>query len=171
MLLVRADDPAQALSDLRGRRVAVNATDSQSGHNALRAAVAPLASGGRFFASLVTTGSHTASAVTVASGAADLCAVDCVTWALLRRYEPERVAPLRVIGQTAAAPGLPLITGRAAPLAAIRAAVVAVMADPGLAAARAALLLEGVEILADSDYDAILALERRAMASGYPVLT
>ena len=34
MLLVRADDPAQALADLRGRRVAFNATDSQSGHNA-----------------------------------------------------------------------------------------------------------------------------------------
>ena len=45
------------------------------------------------------------------------------------------------------------------------------MADPGLAAAREALLLEGVEILAESDYDAILAMERRAMASGYPVLT
>ena len=43
VLLVRADDRAENLADLRGRRVALNADDSQSGHNALRAAVAPLA--------------------------------------------------------------------------------------------------------------------------------
>jgi ABC-type phosphate/phosphonate transport system substrate-binding protein len=170
VLLVRADDPAQVLADLRGRRVALNATDSQSGHNALRAAVAPLATGGRFFAGVVATGSHTASAVTVASGAADLCAIDCVTWAMLDRYEPEHVAALRVIDQTAPAPGLPLITGPAAPLATIRAAVIAVMAAPDLAAAREALLLEGVEILADSDYDAILAMERQAIQAGYAAL-
>ena len=170
ILLVREDDPAETLADLRGRRVAFNATDSQSGYNSLRAAVAPLARDGRFFAGSMATGAHAESVIAVAAGEADLCAVDCVTWALLARDEPERVRGLRAIGRTASAPGLPLITGAAAPLAAIRAAVAAVMADPGLAAVRAALLLEGVEILDDAAYDAILAMERQAVAAGYPRL-
>ena len=161
---------AQALADLRGRRVAFNATDSQSGYNALRAAVAPLASDGRFFAGTVVTGSHGASADAVAAGEADLCAIDCVTWAMLGRYEAARVAGLRVIGQTASVPGLPLITGMAGSLGAVREAVTGVMIDPDLAAVREALLIEGIEIVADLDYDAILAMERQAAALGYPAL-
>ena len=46
----------RALADLRGRRVALNADDSQSGRNALRAAVAPLAHDGRFFGGSILTG-------------------------------------------------------------------------------------------------------------------
>lgn len=171
MLVVRADDPAEKLVELRGRRVACNAADSQSGHNALRAAVAPLAAGGRFFAGRVITGAHGASAEAVAAGAADLCAIDCVSWALLERYEPERIARLRVLGRTESAPGLPLVTGPAAPVTAVRSAVVAAMSDPALADARDALLLDGVEMLTDSDYDTILAMERQAGALGYTALT
>ena len=169
-LVVRGDDPAESLGDLRGRRVAFNATNSQSGHNALRAAVAPLARDGRFFAGSIATGSHRASAAAVASGAADLCAVDCVTWALLRRHEPAAVAGLRVLGHTPSAPGLPLIAGPAAPVLAIRRALGETMADPSLAAARDALLLTGCEVLPDSAYDAILTMERAAGALGYPRL-
>jgi ABC-type phosphate/phosphonate transport system substrate-binding protein len=171
MLIVRADDPVGELAELRGCRVACNAADSQSGHNALRAAVAPLAAGGRFFAGRVITGAHGASVDAVAAGAADLCAIDCVSWAMLARYEPERIARLRVLGRTASAPGLPLVTGLAAPVAAVRAAVIEVMRDPALANARGALLLDGVEVLGDAAYDAILAMERQAGALGYPALT
>ena len=170
-LIVRDGDPAASLSDLRDRRVAFNSIDSQSGHNALRAAVAPLARDGRFFAGSIATGAHRASAAAVAAGTADLCAVDCVTWALLSRHEPEAVAGLRVLGHTASAPGLPLIAGPTAPVAAIRAALAEVMADPRLADARDALLLEGCEVLPDADYDAILAMEREAGARGYHRLT
>jgi ABC-type phosphate/phosphonate transport system substrate-binding protein len=170
MLVVRADDPAESLAGLRGRRVACNARDSHSGHNALRAAVAPLAAGGRFFADHVITGAHGKSADAVAAGAADLCAIDCVSWALLERYEPERIARLRVLGRTAPAPGLPLVTGLDAPLAAVRAAVIAVSGDPALAAAREALLLDGIEVLDEADYEAILDMERQAVAVGYPAL-
>lgn len=171
LLVVRADDPAGTLVELRGRRVAYNAADSQSGHNALRAAVAPLAAGGCFFAGRVVTGAHGASADAVAAGAADLCAIDCVSWAMLARYEPERIAQLRVLGRTASAPGLPLVTGPAANVAAVRAAVVEAMGDPALADARDALLLDGVGVLGDAAYDAILGMERQAGALGYPALT
>ena len=166
VLLVRAGDPAETLADLRGGRVACNAADSQSGHNALRAAVAPLARDCRFFAASMVTGSHGASATAVASGAADLCAIDCVTWAMLRRYEPQRTAGLRVLGRTSSAPGLPLITAAGAALAAVRAAIQAVMADPDLAGVREALLLEGVECLGDSAYDQILTMEAEAQSLG-----
>lgn len=167
MLVVRGDDPARDLADLRGRRVAFNAEDSQSGHNALRAAVAPLARDGRFFARRVRTGSHRASAGAVAAGAADLCAIDCVTWALLGRYEPEAVASLRVLGRTASAPGLPLIAGPDVPVAAVRAALDRILADVALAEAREAVLLTGFVTLPESDYDAVLVMQHAAAALGY----
>ena len=170
VLLVRSGDPAGTLADLRGRRVACNAADSQSGYNALRAAVAPLARGGRFFAGSLLTGAHAASAAAVVAGSADLCAVDCVTWGLLACHEPALTARLRVLGWTASAPGLPLITGPATPLASVQAAVQAVMADPDLATAREALLIEGIEAVPDAAYDAVLTMEHRARVLDYPAL-
>ncbi len=53
----------------------------------------------------------------------------------------------------------------------MRAAVVEAMSDPALADVRDALLLDGVEVLGDAAYDAILAMERQAGALGYPALT
>ena len=132
--------------------------------------MAPLAQSGRFFVGSTLTGSHRTSADAVAQGVADLCAIDCVCWAILRRHEPERTEGLRAIGWTAPAPGLPLITGLASNLLAIRGAVAAVMGDPGLASAREALLIEGIEILTDEDYAPIAAMEREAIELGYPVL-
>ncbi|MFO1046406.1 MAG: PhnD/SsuA/transferrin family substrate-binding protein [Geminicoccaceae bacterium] len=170
LLLVRRDDPADGLADLRGRRVAFNELDSQSGHNTLRAVVAPLAQDGRFFAASLATGGHRASIAAVTEGRADLCAVDCVTWALLCRHEPERTGKLRPIGWTAVAAALPLITAWDGPVDALRAALAAVAADPGLAAAREALLLDGFAIRDDADYDRILLMEQDAIARGYPAL-
>jgi ABC-type phosphate/phosphonate transport system substrate-binding protein len=170
VLLVREDDPARKLDELRGRRVAVNAADSQSGHNALRAAVAPLATAGRFFASVVVTGAHSDSMRVVAEGRADLCAVDCVTWALIRHHEPTTADGLRSLGWTAAVPGLPLVTASEGPVAALREALYTVLAAAYLAPARAALLLEGCELVEDSAYEAILAQERTAHALCYPAL-
>ena len=40
LVVVRSDDEAQSLADLRGKRAAYNSTDSQSGYNTVRAAVA-----------------------------------------------------------------------------------------------------------------------------------
>ena len=170
LLLVRRDDPADRLADLRGRRVAFNELESQSGHNTLRAVVAPLARDGRFFAGGIATGAHRASIAAVTEGRADLCAVDCVTWALLCRHEPERTGKLRPIGWTAAAPALPLITAAGGPVEALREALDSVVADAGLAAARDALLLDGFAIRDDAEYDRILVMEQESVARGYPAL-
>src|SRR3546814_4899140 len=92
---VCSSDLAGQLADLKGRRAAVNAADSQSGCHALRHAAMDLADEGHFFGSVVLTGSHRASMQAVAAGEADVCAIDCVTWCLLQRSEPALTTRLR----------------------------------------------------------------------------
>lgn len=170
VIVVRAADPADSLAALRGRTAAVNGRDSQSGYSALRAAVAPHARGGRFFARVRESGAHTDSLALVAAGEADVCAVDCVTHALLERHRPQALAGLRVLACSAKAPGLPYVTraaADAATVARLRRALLAALRDPALDAAREALLIAGIEVLPAAAYDRIMDLEREAEALGY----
>jgi ABC-type phosphate/phosphonate transport system substrate-binding protein len=172
-VIVRADDDAVCLADLRGRRCAVNGLDSHSGMNVLRAAVAPLAVGERFFGDVVMTGAHVASVRAVAGGGADVAAIDCVTWALLGRLRPAETRGLRVLEWTVAGPGLPLITSvqtDAVTEGALVSALGVVAGDRALTPVRQALLLEGFEAVPVEAYASVLALERHAVAAGYPVL-
>jgi ABC-type phosphate/phosphonate transport system substrate-binding protein len=170
-IVVRAADPARTLADLRGRRCAVNERDSNSGSNLLRAALAPLAAQGRFFATVVFTGAHLASVRAVAAGDTDVAAIDCVSYAHIGRCYPDLTARLRILDWTASSPGLPYVTARAtdAPTAAaLKGALAAVLADPALAAVRASLLLVGLDTEFDEDYTEVRRLEREALELGYP---
>jgi len=174
LLVVRADDPARGLADLRGRRAAINRPYSQSGYNTLRHAVAPLARDGRFFAEVIETGGHGASIAAVAEGRADLAAVDAVTHALLAANRPQALAGLRPLGRTASAPNLPFITRGAASdqeLERLRLALAETVADPGLAEARQALLLAGLVVLEESAYEALNRMAAEAAAQGYAAVT
>jgi len=154
-LVVRAGDPAQTLEDLRGRRVAINGTDSQSGCNSLRALVAPLARQGRFFGSSHVSGAHHLSVLAVRDGLADVAAIDCVSLAGFRRHRPDIAAGTRVLDQTAAYPGLPLITSNTTPpstVAALRAALAGVAQAPALARVREALFIRAFEPLSATHY-------------------
>ncbi|OWJ64048.1 hypothetical protein BWR60_26680 [Inquilinus limosus] len=156
LLVVREDAPGTGLADFGGSVCAVNEWGSLSGWVAL-AAVLPEPPD-RFFRAALVTGAHVDSLAAVAAGDADIAAIDCVTYALLQRYRPAATAGLRAIGRTATAPGLPLVTRRDASdetVEALRAALRGVLADPALAEARAALLIEGIELLGEADYDAI----------------
>ena len=147
--------------------------DSNSGMNLLRAAVAPLAVAGRFFASVVVSGSHQRSAQMVAAGEADVAALDCVSFAHFRRVCPEVVAKLRVLSWTAASPGLPFITSRSADDATVRilrSALAQVFDDDALAPARAQLLLSGVDVQPVEGFGEVLRLEREAVEWGYPAV-
>lgn len=171
VILVREDSPAQCLADLRGRICACNEPDSQSGMNALARAVAPLARDGRFFAGHRFTGAHAASMAAVRDGTADVCAIDCVTHALLARHDPERTAGLRQIGYTASAPGLPYVTAAATPVDTVRrlrAAIREAFADPALAEPRKALFLADAVALTISDYDEIEAWSRDLLGPDSP---
>jgi ABC-type phosphate/phosphonate transport system substrate-binding protein len=156
LLVVRADAPGDRLADFQGAVCAVNEWGSLSGWVALAAALPEPPD--RFFRTALITGAHADSMAAVAAGEADIAAIDCVTYALLQRHRPAATVGLRVIGRTALAPALPLVTRRDADdavVAALQSALRGALADPALAEARAALLLEGIEILGDADYDAI----------------
>jgi ABC-type phosphate/phosphonate transport system substrate-binding protein len=169
-VVVGVDSTARAIEDLRGLRCAINGLDSQSGCNALRALVATAAKASRFFGSVAITGGHKASLALIASGQADVAAIDCVTHRLLARHMPQALAGTRVLCRTASAPGLPYVTRAGADadlLMRLRVGLERAFADPELAAARDALILENVAILPLSAYDRIREMEDAAAAAGY----
>ncbi|MGE0653812.1 MAG: phosphate/phosphite/phosphonate ABC transporter substrate-binding protein [Alphaproteobacteria bacterium] len=173
LLIVAEGSPAINLADLRGRRCAFNGKDSQSGYNVLRAMAAPLARGARFFASATETGGHRASIAAVARGEADLCAVDCVTHALLARHAPSALSGTRVLGESPPAPGLPYVTAGDADddlVARLRAGLDRALADPSLVAARDDLLIVGAEALPLTAYGVLVEMETAAMETGYATL-
>lgn len=164
---------ARALEDLRGQVAAINHPASHSGSNALRALIAPLARHGRFFGRVEVSGSHAASLAMVARGAADVAAIDCVSHGLLARHRPAALAGTRVLCRSAAAPAPPFVTRAGAGeglIARLQAALCRACAEPALAAARAALLLDGVALLPPSAYRRIGAFARLAARHGYPAL-
>jgi len=172
-LVARTEDAGRLLADFRGLRVAFNSDDSQSGYNALRAAVAPLARNGRFFGEVIATGGHAASMAAVQQGRADIAAIDCVTLDGLRRNMPQAVADLCTIDQTQAYPGLPLITGQstsAAELQALQAVLAALVRDPAAADALAALGIVGFQTLPINTYQICIDMRLQAQALGYAEL-
>lgn len=108
VLIARADDPRRTEAEFATARLAINEPLSQSGWAAVYQHFRGL---GLALAPAIRTGGHRASAVAVAQGQADFAAIDAVTWALLARYT-EATDGLRVFGQTAPTPGLPLITAK-----------------------------------------------------------
>lgn len=172
-IIVRAEDEVADLPGLRGRRCAINGWDSNTGMNLLRAAIAPFATHGVFFRSVTVSFSHRNSLGLVASGAADVAAIDCVTLEQLRLLEPALVAKTRVLAWSAPTPALPLICSAAtdAPtLDALRAALADVAAAPALSTIRAALLIDGFVELPIEAYASVLSLQADAAARGYPLL-
>lgn len=98
---------------IRGRRFAFNSDDSMSGILAitrdLDAMGEPL---DHVFADLVESGAHRASIAAVADGRADVCTIDCRSWALAKRFEPSAQA-VEVVGWTSMRKGLPYIAAPA----------------------------------------------------------
>ena len=172
-VVVRSSSRVTALEALRGRVCAFNSRDSQSGYNALRALIAPLAGGAPFFSDTIETGAHASSIEAVREGRADVCAVDCVTWALLARYRPVSLSGLDVLCHSDAVPGLPFVTAADsldADVEAIRRALEHAFTCPDIAATRDVLLISGLTMSTLDAYDSLLAMERAAIARGYPIL-
>jgi ABC-type phosphate/phosphonate transport system substrate-binding protein len=163
----------RSLAGFAGARAALNARDSNSGMNLFRALLAPIARGRPIFSEAVVTGSHAASLAAVAEGAADIAAIDCVSYGLLKSDRPDLFEEIAVIARTPSAPGLPFVInaelGKSL-LAAVRVALFAALNEPSLADARAALGLKGAAILDEAAYQRIAEIERGAIALGYPEL-
>jgi ABC-type phosphate/phosphonate transport system substrate-binding protein len=162
-IVVRDDDPGEHLEDFRGRTAVCNDRNSYSGFHALRARVEPLAQDGPFFARWVESGAHRASIELVRDGAADIAAIDCITLAGLRRQAPQLLSGMRLVGSTALAPGLPLITAAATTpdeLQRIRRALRAACATPSLAQVRERLFIDGFDAVDASAWRSIADLRR-----------
>jgi ABC-type phosphate/phosphonate transport system substrate-binding protein len=170
LVVVSDESPAEGLEDFRGAVCAYSRRDSHSGYNALRAMVAPLAGGGAFFSSVVESGEHALSIELVATGQADVCAVDCVTHALIARYRPAALAGTRVMGETECAPGLPYVTRVGVDgdtMSRLRDGLQLAISDPALAEVRDALLLADLHVLGYDAYRRIDDMENAARAAGY----
>jgi ABC-type phosphate/phosphonate transport system substrate-binding protein len=172
-ILVRSDDGAATLADLRGKHCVVNDLFSNSGMNMLRAAIAPIASGGRFFGSVRVSGSHLESMRRVAGSLADVCAVDCVSLEYLRRLEPATTGSLRSLGWSPASPSLPFVTSATAGESAVerlRLALRAFSVDLSMVKVREQLHLDGFDLEPAEGFAEVLKLEKAASLWGYQEL-
>jgi ABC-type phosphate/phosphonate transport system substrate-binding protein len=164
MIVVRKEEAADELARFAGRRFAYNSEESFSGFVVLRAAMRDAGIDPNQ-AAWVETGSHRGSIKAVASGLADIGAIDAVCWALALRYDGESVAKLKVIGATPLRPGLPLITAverSDAEVRTIRDVFQAAVDDPQTKSAREALQIGGIRSMDEWDYVPIAALARRS---------
>lgn len=169
--VVRADDPAEDLSDLRGRVFGCNSLLSNTGMNLPRLSLARLAGGRAFFSSVVITGAHTASLERLDEGSIDLCSVDCVTWGLFKKLRPVAAERYRVLAETEASPSLPFVTSirtSESDTAAIVQALHAVLKDPEIAHICDMLALTGLTAPDVTAYERLAGYERESNALGFP---
>ena len=110
VLVARRSDPRQTEAAFSSAALAYNEPLSQSGWAAVYHHFQNL---GLPLHPALASGSHRASAMAVAEGAADFAAIDAVTWRLLERYDGLG-DQLKVFARTRPTPGLPLITAQAA---------------------------------------------------------
>jgi ABC-type phosphate/phosphonate transport system substrate-binding protein len=110
VFLARKDDPRRTIAAFSGARFAYNDALSQSGWANPQLFAQAL---GIHLMPGLKTGAHRASAQAVAESAADIAALDAVTWRhmLRNRLVPEN---LHVIDQTEQSPGLPYIAAKGA---------------------------------------------------------
>ena len=154
-VLVRKDTGERSIGELRGKRLAVNGRDSWSGYRVWRRILSGDDVVEELFGEIVITGSHRESIRSLREGRADVCAVDCVSHALLGARSPAELASTRILARSPPHPGLPFITGAATTedeLAQIRDGLFAALADPALSEARSTLLLTGASVLTEATY-------------------
>ena len=110
---------------LRGRRFTFNDHHSMSGLLGLARDIKDMEQTLDVFVEQRQSGGHRASIIAVASGIADVAAIDCRSLALAQRFEPA-AREVTVVGWTRRRKGLPFITSRHTPqevVAVMRAAV------------------------------------------------
>ncbi len=168
LIVVRRDDPASSLADLRGRRVAINDRGSNTGMALLRDAVTPLARHGQFFGKILTTGSHRASAQAVMAGEADVAAIDEVTFTALSRFEPELTGQLQVLAKSAPVATPAFVTAAATSIEVVMQLRVAL--ERAVANAPEKLGITGIIASGVRLRDRVLAQDAAAFAAGYQAL-
>jgi len=171
--IVATDSAISSLADSGGRTAAINSSNSNSGMNVLRHAIAELNPDVPFFTSVINSGGHLQSLTAVAEKRADVAAIDCVSFQFIEDRWPELTARVRSIGDSVKTCGLPLVmpnanhssTDSRQVLAALNKALNEV--NPQI---RQQLNLSHFESVSFEDYQGILEVESFARDAGYPEL-
>jgi ABC-type phosphate/phosphonate transport system substrate-binding protein len=169
--MVRVDDPAERLEDLRGRIFGCNSLLSNSGMNLPRLSLARIAGGKRFFSSVVITGEHVASIERLGDHSIDVCSIDNVTWGFFRKFRPVAAKRYRILDETVTSPSLPFITSvntTESDASAIAEALHEITDDPQTADLRGILELAGLSVPDFAAYERLAEYEREAADLGFP---
>jgi ABC-type phosphate/phosphonate transport system substrate-binding protein len=173
VFIVHRDAPYRRLEDLRGCRFVYNSRHSNSGMNLPRRALAEIAGGAPFFASIAETHAQPGNIERIARGEADATCVDCVTYAFFTRHRPELGRATRILATTPRSPSIPFVTSSAADPATVerlRRALQRVARAPEWESARAGLLIRDIAAVENAPYARLLDYEREAAGLGYPEL-
>ena len=158
-VLLSSNGASKQLADFRGKKLAANSPDSLSGFVSLQITLAEAGLKAPFFSQCAFCDSHANAIDSVASGQADLCCIDAVTWNLLCSDQPVLAEQLQVIGHTGHFPALPLVTSvQTSPqtVNVIREALDAVCEEPKAKPALSKLGISGFTQVAHSEYQMIL---------------
>jgi ABC-type phosphate/phosphonate transport system substrate-binding protein len=169
--MVRADDPAERLEDLRGRIFGCNSLLSNSGMNLPRLSLARIAGGKPFFSSVVMTGAHVASLERLDERSIDICSIDNVTWGFFKKFHPSTAERYRILDETVSSPSLPFVTSvntTESDAVALAEALYEIMNDPQIAHIREALELIGLSVPDVAAYERLANYEREAAELGFP---
>ena len=114
-VIVPAGHPARRLADLRGGRWAYNDRESLSGWHRMLERLAGMGFGDpeAFYSRVIPSGAHVRSIELVASGGADVSAVDSNALLLARRRDPALSARVRVLESWGPTPIQPLLASAA----------------------------------------------------------
>ncbi|WP_247302990.1 MULTISPECIES: PhnD/SsuA/transferrin family substrate-binding protein [unclassified Bradyrhizobium] len=169
--MVRADDPAKRLEDLRGRIFGCNSLLSNSGMNLPRLSLASIAGGEPFFSSVVMTGAHVTSLERLDEGAIDVCSIDNVTWGFFKKFRSIAAERYRILTETVPSPSLPFVTSvdtTESDALAIAEALYEIVKDPQAADIRDVLELNALSVPDVTAYERLAEYEREAAELGYP---
>lgn len=171
--IVPAQSTIESLQQCRGKIVAINGSNSNSGMNVLRHALAKQGARPHYFVSTYFSGSHLASIEAVAANQAQLAAVDSVTYQLIADQNPGLISAVRSIGQSEETCGLPLVIPESSFSRQIQTTWVECL-NQALAQVprevREILHLDRFESVDLDDYQSILEFENFAIEAGYPEL-
>ncbi|MEH2549780.1 ABC-type phosphate/phosphonate transport system substrate-binding protein [Bradyrhizobium sp. AZCC 2262] len=169
--MVRANDPAQRLEDLRGHVFGCNSLLSNSGMNLPRLSLARIAGGKPFFSAVVMTDAHVTSLERLHEGSIDICSVDNVTWGFYKKFRPVAAARFRILDETVSSPSLPFVTSAnttETEAVALAETLYEITRDPQLAHIREALELTGLSVPDVAAYERLADYEREAAELGFP---
>lgn len=172
-IIVSIDSDINRLAGCHHKVAVINGRDSNSGMNVLRHAVSLLDFPAPFFSKVIESGSHFNSLSAIADGRADVAAIDCVSFALIKDEWPGLIEQVKTIGFSEATCGLPLVIPYSRqwnidPASITRALELALTGIQDKH--RKTLHLTGFENVTLTDYQSIIDLETQALEAGYTKL-